>query len=117
MNEWESLAGLQALSIYIFIRMDEGEKEWNNLDVLLQSTVIVLSQQLAFHDLTGKTSSASGKSGSELEWETWIFGESRRRLVFLSSSPTHRPIHRICLTEDFRGQLMNMNDPTNTPKV
>lgn len=83
MNEWELLAGLQALSIFIFIRMDEGEREWNNLDVLLQSTVIVLSQQLAFHDLSGKTSSASDKSGSEREWETWIFGESRRRLVFL----------------------------------
>jgi hypothetical protein len=32
---------MQALSIYILIRLDEGETEHNNLDGLLLSTMIV----------------------------------------------------------------------------
>ena len=32
---------MQAVFIYILIRLDEGEKEYNNLDVLLVKTVIV----------------------------------------------------------------------------
>jgi hypothetical protein len=35
------LAALQALSIYILIRVDEGETDHNNLDFLLLSTVTV----------------------------------------------------------------------------
>lgn len=41
MNAWELLAGLQALSIYILIRLEEGETEHNNLDSMLQTMVIV----------------------------------------------------------------------------
>lgn len=41
LNQWELLAGLQALSIYILIRLDEGETEHNNLDSLLLRTVTV----------------------------------------------------------------------------
>lgn len=37
----EALAGMQALSIYILVRLDEGETDDNNLDYLLITTVIV----------------------------------------------------------------------------
>lgn len=41
LNKWELLAGMQALFIYIIIRLDEGETEQNNLDSLLLATVTV----------------------------------------------------------------------------
>lgn len=40
-SKWELLAALQALSIYILIRLDEGETDHNNFDFLLVKTVIV----------------------------------------------------------------------------
>ena len=41
MNEWELLAAMQAITIYLLIRLDEGETEHNNFDLLLVSTVTV----------------------------------------------------------------------------
>lgn len=41
LNKWELLAAMQALSIYILIRLDEGETDHNNSDSLLLATVIV----------------------------------------------------------------------------
>lgn len=41
MNKWELLAALQALSVYTIVRIDEGETEHNNLDSLMQNTIIV----------------------------------------------------------------------------
>ena len=41
MNKWELLAAMQALSIYILVRLDEGEMEHNNFDYLLLATVVV----------------------------------------------------------------------------
>lgn len=41
LNKWELLGAMQALSIYILIRLDEGETEHNNLDYLLERAVIV----------------------------------------------------------------------------
>jgi hypothetical protein len=35
MNKWELLAAMQALSLYILVRLEEGENDHNNLDVLL----------------------------------------------------------------------------------
>jgi hypothetical protein len=32
---------MQALSIYVLIRLDEGERDYNNFDVLLTGTVVV----------------------------------------------------------------------------
>jgi len=43
LNKWELLGALQALSVYILIRIDEGETEHNNLDYLLERAVIVSS--------------------------------------------------------------------------
>ena len=41
MNHWQLLTAMQALSIYILIRLDEGETDHNNLDHLLLATVTV----------------------------------------------------------------------------
>lgn len=41
LSKWELLGAMQALSIYILIRLDEGETEHNNLDYLLERAVIV----------------------------------------------------------------------------
>lgn len=41
MKKWELLAAMQALVIYIIMRLDEGETEYNNFDLLLCKTVIV----------------------------------------------------------------------------
>lgn len=48
LNRWEALAALQALSIYILIRVDEGETEHNNLDFLLLSAVTVRPGSTSF---------------------------------------------------------------------
>lgn len=49
-NRSELLAALQALSIYVLIRMDEGETEHNNLDFLLLSAVTVHPDLLLFQE-------------------------------------------------------------------
>jgi hypothetical protein len=41
LNKWELLAAMQALLIYILIRLDEGETDHNNYDSLLLATVAV----------------------------------------------------------------------------
>jgi hypothetical protein len=41
LNKWELLAAMQALSIYLLIRLDEGETDHNNIDSLLLAAVIV----------------------------------------------------------------------------
>jgi hypothetical protein len=41
LTKWELLAAMQALSIYIIIRLDEGETDYNGFDSLLFTTVIV----------------------------------------------------------------------------
>jgi hypothetical protein len=41
MNQWELLAAMQALSVYLLVRLQEGETEHNNYDSLILTTVIV----------------------------------------------------------------------------
>lgn len=88
---------MQALSIYILIRLDEGETEQNNLDSLLLATVTVsthcapiyinfnvmvqiLSKRFAHIDTTNDTQQALFNAGLKTEWENWLFKESSRRL-------------------------------------
>lgn len=52
LNKWEILGAMQALSIYVLIRLDEGETEHNDFDQLLEKTVIVSS----LHSRSSKTS-------------------------------------------------------------
>jgi hypothetical protein len=50
LSKWELLGAMQALSIYVLIRLDEGETEYNNLDYLLERAVIVsLPHQALFY--------------------------------------------------------------------
>lgn len=72
---------MQALSIYILIRLDEGETDHNNLDSLLLATVTVLSKQFAHNNITHNTQHALHSLGREISWKDWIFEESTRRLV------------------------------------
>ncbi|KFY15662.1 hypothetical protein V492_01859 [Pseudogymnoascus sp. VKM F-4246] len=80
LNKWELLAGLQALSIYLLIRLDEGETEQTNLDSLLLATVTILSKRFSHGDITRDTQQALPTADSEVPWENWLFEESRRRL-------------------------------------
>jgi hypothetical protein len=41
LGKWELLGAMQALSVYVLIRLDEGETEHNNVDHLLEKAVIV----------------------------------------------------------------------------
>jgi hypothetical protein len=41
LNRWELLAAIQAMAVYLILRVSEGETEYNNFDSLLQTTVIV----------------------------------------------------------------------------
>lgn len=80
LNEWGLLGAMQALSIYILIRLGEGETDYNNLDFLLLATVTILAKQLSRKDFTDGTRSAPGEEGPQVSWKDWIFEESRRRL-------------------------------------
>ncbi|RDL37909.1 uncharacterized protein BP5553_05342 [Venustampulla echinocandica] len=46
LNKWELIAAMLALSVYVLIRLDEGETDHNNLDSLLVATVTVIADQL-----------------------------------------------------------------------
>ncbi|KAI0172770.1 hypothetical protein GGR52DRAFT_546009 [Hypoxylon sp. FL1284] len=80
-SKWELLAAMQALSIYVLIRLDEGETEHNDFDYLLVKAVIVIAQQLSRNDITCHTQCALCNNGLETSWKEWIFRESRRRLA------------------------------------
>lgn len=41
MSRLELLTGMQALSIYIFVRLDEGQTEDNNFEAMLLAVVTV----------------------------------------------------------------------------
>ncbi|KAI0129862.1 hypothetical protein BJ170DRAFT_692521 [Xylariales sp. AK1849] len=80
-NKWELLAALQALSIYIIMRLEEGETDHNDFDFLLVTTVIIISKQI--NDITRNPKSALSSYGLEGGWKEWIFEESTRRLCVI----------------------------------
>ncbi|RAQ51718.1 hypothetical protein AFGD_006027 [Aspergillus flavus] len=82
LNKWELLAAMQALSIYIIIRLDEGETEYNNFDVLLLKAITAISKQLSCSDIT-KNEFVLHSNDLENSWNDWIFEESRRRLCVI----------------------------------
>ncbi|KAI1120689.1 hypothetical protein F5Y10DRAFT_257908 [Nemania abortiva] len=83
LHKWELLAAMQALSIYILIRLDEGETDYNNFDSLLLKTFIVIAQQLSLADATCQKQCGLCNDGLEISWKEWIFRESRRRLAII----------------------------------
>ncbi|KAJ5882572.1 uncharacterized protein N7529_001244 [Penicillium soppii] len=72
LSKWELLAAMQALAIYIIVRFDEGETEYNGFDSLLIATVTVIAQKLIKSDIAGNYS-------LDGTWKDWLFEESRRR--------------------------------------
>lgn len=40
-DRWELLGSLQALAVYLFVRISEGETEYNNIDTLFINVIIV----------------------------------------------------------------------------
>lgn len=45
---WDLLASMQAVAIYILFRLDEGETEQNDFDLLLLATVTVSLASILF---------------------------------------------------------------------
>ncbi|RMZ66111.1 C6 finger domain-containing [Pyrenophora seminiperda CCB06] len=83
LNKWELLGAMQALSIYVLIRLDEGETEHNNLDYLLERAVILIAMQLSHDDFDCRTHHVSCNNNSDGNWQDWIYRESRRRLAVI----------------------------------
>ncbi|THZ51289.1 hypothetical protein D6C90_01887 [Aureobasidium pullulans] len=46
LNAWELLASMQALSIYLLVRLQEGETDYNNYDYLMLTTVILFKTDI-----------------------------------------------------------------------
>lgn len=53
LTKWELLAAMQALSIYILVRLDEGETEHNDFDFLLLEAVAVRIASGSFTYVSG----------------------------------------------------------------
>ncbi|PYI36226.1 hypothetical protein BP00DRAFT_472413 [Aspergillus indologenus CBS 114.80] len=83
LNKWELLAAMQALSIYIIMRLEEGETEHNNVDWLLLSTVTVIARQVGNRSFTTNTQEKGGRDHTSVLWDDWLFEESRRRLCVI----------------------------------
>lgn len=80
LNKWGLLAAMQALSIYILIRLEEGETDHNNVDFMLLTTFTVIAKQITCAEITCNTQSALCSYGLQISWNDWIYEESRRRL-------------------------------------
>ncbi|KAI1390579.1 uncharacterized protein F4822DRAFT_155041 [Hypoxylon trugodes] len=80
-NRWELLAAMQALTIYVLLRLDEGETDHNNFDFLLVKAVVIIAQQISRSDIICHTQCALCNNGLETSWKEWVFRESRRRLA------------------------------------
>ncbi|KAK5095426.1 hypothetical protein LTR70_003590 [Exophiala xenobiotica] len=97
LSEWALLAAMQALSIYVLVRLGEGITDHNNVDFLLVTTVTVIAQQLASSDVPCNTHCAKCNKELEYNWKEWILRESRRRSGLY---PIHREkLHAKTLTE------------------
>ncbi|PYH43074.1 uncharacterized protein BP01DRAFT_301762 [Aspergillus saccharolyticus JOP 1030-1] len=77
LTRWQLLAAMQALSIYLIIRLDEGETEYNDFDLLLLSTVTVMAKRL------GERTADQGSGHIRTPWKDWVFQESTRRLCVI----------------------------------
>ena len=101
-NKWKLLAAMQSITIYLLIRLDEGEREYNNVDSLLVSTIAVsecllhvmrayanLDQMLAQQlNSIGPETNEVLTSGHDTDknWKQWIWEESARRCEINASS-------------------------------
>ncbi|KAL2809183.1 hypothetical protein BJX63DRAFT_370210 [Aspergillus granulosus] len=91
LDRWGLLSAMQALAVYILVRIDEGETEHNNLDFLLLATVTVLAKQLTWDSIEAILPQTQGQlrpqpqSQTERDniWTDWVIEESRRRLAII----------------------------------
>jgi len=83
LNKWGLLAAMQALSVYIIIRLDEGETDHNDFDSLLLATITVIATELSRKDTAWNTHSPPYNYDLETSWKDWIFDESRHRLCVI----------------------------------
>ncbi|KAF2025743.1 hypothetical protein EK21DRAFT_116527 [Setomelanomma holmii] len=97
LDEWELLSSMQALLIYILLRLQEGEHTFNNFDVLLLSAMWVIACALNLKIGNLECSSPTGLSYGTT-YEEWVFEESRRRLAM-----TFRTIGMLVSTEPAGG--------------
>ncbi|OGM48254.1 hypothetical protein ABOM_002092 [Aspergillus bombycis] len=83
LNKWELLAAMQALSIYIIIRLDEGETDYNNFDSLLLKAITAISKRLSCSEITKNVKFALHNCDLKNNWKEWTFEESGRRLCVI----------------------------------
>jgi len=78
LDKWALLSSMQALLVYMLLRLSEGETPHNNFDVPLLSAMWVvacaLNQKIDNYDCTSPLGLSHGTTH-----EDWIFEESRRR--------------------------------------
>ncbi|KAF2720483.1 hypothetical protein K431DRAFT_270669 [Polychaeton citri CBS 116435] len=80
LDRWKLLAAIQALSVYLLVRLDEGQTDYNNVDSLLIATVTTLSKQLACSYEMHNTRWVLPDYNFDTDWKNWIFDESLRRV-------------------------------------
>lgn len=80
MNLWQLVTAMQALLIYILIRLGEGATDHDDLDALLVRTVVLTATQFNLTNFTGNTQPALHSDGLTSSWKDWILEESARRL-------------------------------------
>ncbi|KAL4906639.1 hypothetical protein BDW74DRAFT_136200 [Aspergillus multicolor] len=83
LGNWELLSAMQALCVYILVRLFEGETDENNLDFLLLAGVTVLAKQLSGIYALNNQASLHSNDDLESSWDEWIFEESRRRVSII----------------------------------
>ncbi|KAI4854287.1 hypothetical protein E4T44_00282 [Aureobasidium sp. EXF-8845] len=83
MDTWALLSAMQALSVYLLVRLREGETEHNNYDSLMLTTVIMLAQELTRTASACDIESTVRDSSNGTGWKAWVLQESRRRLAVI----------------------------------
>ncbi|PVI04565.1 hypothetical protein DM02DRAFT_556109, partial [Periconia macrospinosa] len=83
LKRWEILIAMQALSVYLLVRLSEGETDENNIDLFILTTLNDLTQKVIKIGWECNTTYANCLYGGKIGWKDWIFEESRRRLSAL----------------------------------
>ncbi|KAH7066852.1 hypothetical protein BKA63DRAFT_571251 [Paraphoma chrysanthemicola] len=96
-DKWELLSSMQALLIYMMLRLQDGENTHNNFDVLLLSAMWVVACSMNHKIGNLECGSPTGLSYGNT-YDDWIFEESRRRLAI-----TFRTIGMLFSTEPASG--------------
>lgn len=98
LNNHAAIAAIQALLVYMLIRVAEGETEHNNHDAALLGTLTLILQVLSRRPRYDSFGRGVSVLHNESTWSNWIFEESHRRvaaifriinmLVCVSPAPT-----------------------------